>query len=72
MGSGTEERAGLMGGEGGGKGGQHAIDVQGSGLPPRWLVLVSFELVFSLTLLLSQGGYHGRDRGHSQPLASKA
>jgi hypothetical protein len=36
MGSATEERAGLMGEEDGGRGGQHTVDVQGSGLPPRW------------------------------------
>ena len=42
MGPGAEERVGLMGDDEGGRGGQHAIDVQGSGLPPRWSVRMCF------------------------------
>ncbi|GHJ89268.1 hypothetical protein NliqN6_5670 [Naganishia liquefaciens] len=37
LGSAAEERAGLMGDDEGGRGGQHAIDIQGGGLPPRWV-----------------------------------
>lgn len=45
MGPGAEERAGLMGDDESGRGGQHAIDVQGSGLPPRWSVRMFFGLL---------------------------